>query len=281
MKDFKAGKKITVDLGGGVTVTLRQAAVNPNSLTQAEREALYGVTKEVDLFGRELVSIEGPAVSLDSVLLDESQRNGLMNGLPVRLQQVAEQEITIHLFDSASQKLTSEQQARLAVGDSVTLEDGKVISNVRVKRPVVQVISAYYGTPLGMSVKKIVEGGVESYEYTIANPNDPANPVVVRLKAEGSGPGFQREYQGTMTRASTARYGFAVSVTGWSGSGLPPSLNGVTLTAAEWEARGQVTREVNGQTLTLTIRTLEGLTEQQKKDLKAGRFVKIGSEVLA
>jgi len=346
LDDFKAGKKITVGLPGGVTVVLRQAAVNPKTLPEGLRNALYGDQNSTQLPQRPLVSIEGYAGSLDSLPpLSEADRNALMKGLPVRLQQIAEKP-EIRLFDLSEEKivtlsgaavnlatplvlnaddwakvnklnkgekitftleqgqvtislersLTQPQQERLGVGDSVKVvvlvSDGagagsvreKILSNVQVKQPVVQVIGAYYGTPTGMKVEQVNQNGTQLFRYTFINSaNTTQAPVTIELKADGFAPGWQKEYQGTLARASTLQYGQVLKVT-WTGQGMPPSLKDVRLTAAEWETLkqvGTVTREIEGGTVTLAAAALTGLSEQQVQDLKAGRFVAVGTNLLA
>ncbi|MDO8730942.1 MAG: hypothetical protein Q7J69_07175, partial [Candidatus Omnitrophota bacterium] len=292
IKAFRAGQKITVDLGPGKTVTLRQASINPNTLTQDQRNALYGPLNlgggRVDLRQRTLVWTDGYSGSLDSVVLSEAERNDLINngmavlvGTPVRPQQASE---VLHLFDAVAQRLTQEQQERLALGDSVMLADGKVVSYVQVDQRVELVTAAYYGTPLGMSVRQD-QSDSKLFHYTFLNPTNPTqDPVKIDLRADGFGDGWQKEYQGTLSLATTLQYGTAVQVSGWTGQGLPPSLKDVTLTAADWallQSGGTVTRTVGDQVLTLEARPVTGLSEQQVKDLKAGRFVTVGSEVLA
>ncbi len=110
MNDFKAGKEITVALDGGMTVTIQQSMINPATLTQAQRDALFGTLHAATIAQRRLVSVEVPAgeqaPNLDQVALTEEERNQLMQGQAVT-KTVDGVEVTLRLFSPAAAKVVT------------------------------------------------------------------------------------------------------------------------------------------------------------------------------
>jgi hypothetical protein len=239
----------------------------------------------------------GEPPSLDGVTLTQGQWDELNDS--------ADGEVTVTLGDAtvtlrARSGLTTDQQDDLGAGGTAkalvlvsggagnggTIEE-QTLANVKTEETVTQVVSHYFASPAGIRLS--VEGDTRT--YTFYKPDDPATALfTVEVTLGGFAEAYRKDYQGSLRRTDTLDLGFVLKVISWSeadgtaGAGLPPSLAGVVLTPEE------LTRVQAGETVEMTLadgrkvmvqRFTVSLDDQQEKDLRAGRFVTVGSDTLA
>ena len=288
------------------------AAFGQYTLSEAERNSLMqGATVHIDLGGglwadlyslhpvnNQVIEVVSGTMPAGGLTLAASDVTDLTNG-----KQVTVGGVTLRL-----RSLTQQESQDLSIGRTITawVLNGNAVQNsslgqVQANQPYVRVIGNYFGTVGSFGMSQAVNNGVVTRTFTFGtdDPNTPQDErVTITVTLSGFTTAWRQDYSGTLVAQTTLDLGWLLTVVGWDdGQGtvhtvtaadLPPSLSGVRLTPQELanlQAGQAVTLMLPDGKTKVTLQksavSIAGLSSQQSKDLKAGRYLVVQGEVVA
>ncbi|MBI3616037.1 MAG: hypothetical protein HY211_05940, partial [Candidatus Omnitrophica bacterium] len=257
----------------------------------------------------------GTPPSLDGISLDDQQWADLQKfGGEITVTLADGTQVTL----KSQGGLAEDQNSRLGVGDTTLVRglvatnfdsDGKAtsgvvqeqtLSNIQMQATYSQGIINYFGNPADLKLEFIQNAdGTTTRRYLYA-ADDPARQMTIDINPDQFLEAYRPQMEGTLRITHTLDYGWMPAVTGWDemngdqvvqhhdgATELPPALNTVRLTEQQrldLEAGSSVVLTTPDKKYQITIQKSAvdpaSLTDQQVKDLKAGRFLWVGSDLL-